>query len=141
MMISPARRLAVHYDVDAKHQSSADAGHRCDFNEQSPGVLRLAIDGDVDAGSPGVSLDGNVEVNVAIDAEVVYTGDNEVDRMKREQCVTRRSNLQGVHEDYGGTSISSEMRCTRFEACEEDVNTTEHEKSPQDYKSSESARL
>jgi hypothetical protein len=127
MMRSPARRLAVHYDVDAKHQSSADAGHRCDFNEQSPGVLRLAINGDVDAGSPGVSLAGNVEVNVAIDVEVVYTGNNEVDQMKREQFVMRRSNLQGVHEDYGGIFISSEMRCTRFEACGEDVNTTEHQ--------------
>ena len=90
MMRSPARRLAVHYDVDAKHQSSADASHRCDFDEQSPGVLRLAIDGDVDAQSPGVSLAGNVEVDVAIDEEVVYTGDNEVDRMKREQFVMRR---------------------------------------------------
>ena len=74
MMRSPARRLAVHYDVDAKHQSSADAGHRCDFDEQSPGV----------------SLAGNVEVDVAIDEEVVYTSDNEVDRMKREQFVMRR---------------------------------------------------
>ncbi len=89
--------------------------------------MNLAIDGDVNAGIPGVSLAGNVEVDVAIDAEVVYTGDNEVDQMKREQCVTRRSNLQGVHEDYGGTSISSEMRCTCFEACGEDVNTTEHQ--------------
>jgi hypothetical protein len=88
---------------------------------------RLAIGGDVDVGSPGVSLAGNVEVNVVIDEEVVYTGDNEFDRMKREQCVMRRSNLQGVHEDYGGTAISSKMRCTRFEACGEDVNTTEHQ--------------
>jgi len=64
---------------------------------------------------------------VAIDEEVVYTGDNEVDRMKREQFVMRRPNLQGVHEDYGGMTISSEMRCTRFEACGEDVNTTEHQ--------------
>ncbi len=90
MMRSPARRLAVHYDVDAKHQSSADASHRCDFDEESPGVLRLAIDGDVDARSPGVSLAGNVEVDVAIDEVVVYTGDIEVDRMKREQFVMRR---------------------------------------------------
>jgi hypothetical protein len=57
-----------------------------------------------------------VEVNVTIDVEGVYTGDNEVDRMRREQCVTKISNLQGVKEDSDDASPSSEMRCTRFEA-------------------------
>ena len=78
--------------------------------------MRLAIDGDVDVVSPGVSLAVDVDVDVAIDVEVVYTGDNEVDRMKTEQCVTMRSNLQGVKEDSDDVSPSSKMRCTRFEA-------------------------
>ena len=98
---------------------SADAGHRCDFDEESPGV-RLAINHDVNVGSPGVSLAVNVDVNVAIDVEVVYTGNNEVDQMKREQCMTMRCNLQGVKEDFNDASPSSKMRCTRFQACEVD---------------------
>ena len=67
---------------------SADAGHRCDFDEESPGV-RLAIDGDVDVGSPGVSLAVGVEVDVAIDVEVGHTGDDKVDRMKRDECMKK----------------------------------------------------
>ena len=98
-----------------KVKPSADAGHRWDFDEESPGV-RLAIDGDVDVGSPGVSLAVDVVVDVTIDVEVVYTGDDEVDRMSREQCVTIISNLQGVKVDSDDASPSSEMRCTRFEA-------------------------
>jgi hypothetical protein len=31
-----------------------------------------------------------------------------------------RSDLQGVKEDFGDASPSSEMRCTCFEACEVD---------------------
>ena len=41
--------------------------------------------------------------------------------------VTKRSVLQGVKEDYGDALPSSKIRCTHFEACEEDVNTSENE--------------
>ena len=71
-----------------KMKPSADAGHLCDFDEESPGV-RLAIDSDVDVGSPGVSLAVDMEVDVAIDMEAVYTGNEEVNQMKREQCVKK----------------------------------------------------
>ena len=70
-----------------KMKPIADAGHRCDFDEESPGV-RLAIDDDVDVGSPGVSLAVDMEVDAAMDVEVGYT-DDEVDRMKRGQCMTK----------------------------------------------------
>ena len=45
----------------------------------------------------------------------------------REQGVTKISVLQGVQEDYGDALSSSEMRFTHFEACEEDVYTSENE--------------
>ena len=41
--------------------------------------------------------------------------------------MTKRYVLQGVLEDYVDTRPSSEMRCTRFEACEEDINTSDNE--------------
>ena len=79
-MRRPARRLAVDDDVDAKHQSSADAGshkhqslggrrvktsteavHRRRCRCGSPGVS-LVINSEADEQSPGVSL--------AVDADV-----------------------------------------------------------------------
>ncbi len=45
----------------------------------------------------------------------------------REQGVTKISVLQGVQEDYGDVLSSSEMRFTHFEACEEDVYTSDNE--------------
>ncbi len=45
----------------------------------------------------------------------------------REHGVTKISVLQGVQEDYGDALSSSEMRITHFEACEEDVYTSENE--------------
>ena len=45
----------------------------------------------------------------------------------REQGVTKISVLQGAQEDYGDALSSSKMRFTHFEACEEDVYTSENE--------------
>ncbi len=45
----------------------------------------------------------------------------------REQGVTKIAVLQGVQEDHGDALSSSEMRFTHFEACEEDVYTSENE--------------
>ena len=54
--------------------------------------------------------------------------DDEVDERRSSWCwpplttmsATMRSDLQGVKEDFDDASPSSEMRCTRFEACEVD---------------------
>ena len=39
----------------------------------------------------------------------------------------KRSVLQGVQEDYGDALPSSKMMCIHFEACGEDINTTDNE--------------
>ena len=51
----------------------------------------------------------------------------EINRRGIKLLMTEISVLQGVWEDYGDALSSSEMRFTHFEACEEDVYTSENE--------------